>query len=148
MSRTFDEDGNQLDGVGASSTYRPPDSIGAALWEYLHPSEVQAEYVAMGQTPPSTAEIMSKSGVHINRMMGTVTPVGVAAEAAAAGIDISFETAQQVTAGIESAKKGISDFLDRAGDVAGDFGREAGKWVLIGAALWVAVEALRASRRT
>lgn len=32
-------------------------SAGAALWEFTHPGQVQAEYEAVGKTPPSYGEI-------------------------------------------------------------------------------------------
>lgn len=136
MPRTFDEDGRQLDGLndlGASGVYTPPDSLGAALWEYLHPAEVQAEYVALGQTPPSAAEIMAKSSVSINTNLATKSAPELLARSAAAGIQLAEDTAERIVQG-----------FDAVVDSAGDFGREIGKYAIIGAVLWVAVEALRA----
>lgn len=67
---TFDEHGNpapdepatpddvrkkraRLDGLGG------PGSIGASIWEILHPAQVQEEYRALGQEPPAKIDIIT-----------------------------------------------------------------------------------------
>lgn len=63
MPRTFDNRGRivqeqHLNGLGVA--YVAPASFGAALWEYLHPEQVQAEYAqTTGAEPPSIEDIQA-----------------------------------------------------------------------------------------
>lgn len=36
-------------------------STGAAIWEMLHPEQVQREYIAVGKTPPDYGDIYSNA---------------------------------------------------------------------------------------
>lgn len=67
--RTFDAEGElvidasepmarqRMDGLGADDTR----SIGAALWEMLHPGQVQEEYQAVGKDAPSYSSIVGSA---------------------------------------------------------------------------------------
>lgn len=66
--RTFDADGelvidsprkrmNGVHGLGADDTR----SIGSALWEMLHPGQVQEEYKAVGKDAPSYSSIVGSA---------------------------------------------------------------------------------------
>lgn len=79
MSRVFDERGRYLgdassvdpSAVDPTADQPAPDasagsssfveSFGAALFELTHPFTVQAEYEAVGKTPPPVTEIMSQA---------------------------------------------------------------------------------------
>lgn len=59
---TLDAEGNTLSGLG-QDTPAPAESttqgIGASIWDFLHPGQVQSEYVAAGATAPSEFDIMT-----------------------------------------------------------------------------------------
>ena len=46
----------RISGLGQFS---PSESVGAALWEFFNPVQVQEEYRAVGKPAPSVAEIMT-----------------------------------------------------------------------------------------
>jgi hypothetical protein len=53
---------NRAPGLGAFfDTSYDASSVGALAWEWLHPEQVQEEYVAAGQTPPTVEEIRSNA---------------------------------------------------------------------------------------
>lgn len=58
MPFTYDQDGNML-GDASAPGYVPAGTFGGDLFELFHPGTVQAEDIAIGQTPPTTAEIVS-----------------------------------------------------------------------------------------
>lgn len=61
-------------------------STGAAIWEMLHPEQVQREYQAVGQPVPSYGEIYSNAlNDAISAARESASNVGEAAQAAAEG---------------------------------------------------------------
>ena len=57
---TLDEEGHTLKGMGAGAESTTPD-IGASMWEFFHPGQVQSEYEAAGKTVPSAVDIMGEA---------------------------------------------------------------------------------------
>lgn len=68
---TYDEQGRiindvaESDGLGGVGDYTPWGRIGGDIWEFLHPTQVQAEYRAVGKEAPSVAEIMTGAAADI-----------------------------------------------------------------------------------
>ncbi len=60
--RVFNQHGRYL-----GETSDPGFSIGASLWELLHPGQVQAEYQAEGKPPPSVSDVMDTALTNISQ---------------------------------------------------------------------------------
>ncbi len=148
MPNVYDNSGRLLGEVVAGSKYPLPASLGSALWEFLHPEQVQQEYVDLGKTPPTKAEIFTGS---LSVIASTITPAAagtnaalsvaglaenVVTAAADAGITVARDTAEAIA-------QEIVVFKERAADI----GASIGKYALLGVAVWVAVEVIRAQGR-
>ncbi len=58
-------------------------SVGALAWEWLNPTQVQAEYVATGQTPPTVEQIQSNAVAGISSRIADNTTGAITAAAGA-----------------------------------------------------------------
>jgi hypothetical protein len=71
----------RISGLGQFS---PSESVGAALWEFFNPAQVQEEYRAVGKPVPPVAEIMtgaadaavSQAGEGLRQAVGNVFSAG------------------------------------------------------------------------
>lgn len=84
-------------------------SFGASLWEFLHPSQVQAEDVALGQPVPSTTSVLGSSAVDMAIAANPLDPTSnlytyPAQSLSQAGSAVA-SGAQAVVAGASSAGK-------------------------------------------
>src|SRR6266700_5774184 len=59
--RVFDERGRYLGGVAGTQ------SIGASLFELLHPFTVRAEYEAVGKPPPSVSDVFDEALTNVSQ---------------------------------------------------------------------------------
>jgi len=62
--RIFDQRGRYLGDVPPSLLEDSP-SVGASLWEILHPFTVQDEFGAIGKEPPPVSEIIGSAAQNI-----------------------------------------------------------------------------------
>lgn len=122
MPVTVDQDGRIIGpaprrpGLGAYS-------VGAALWETLHPEQVQAEYAAAGAPVPSKIAIIVGNAP-------AFTPANT--------LSYAYENFGQT---VDTAAAAGQDLAD-AGAAAADALKGAGTMVLVGLGLVVAIELL------
>jgi len=91
----YDEIGNAVaddyrhaSGLGQTTSKTPTDqfSLGAAIWEFFHPSQVQAEQVATGQPVQTTSEVLSSAaGEAFGAAQETASNIGTSVQNIASG---------------------------------------------------------------
>jgi hypothetical protein len=81
---TLDQEGQTLSGLGQDTSTQ---GIGASIWDFLHPSQVQAEYAAVGKDVPTTGEVLGTAfDTAIQKSAEDVATVEQAAQTAAEAI--------------------------------------------------------------
>lgn len=116
-----------LAGMGAAAGPREPERIplGARIWEIMNPEQVQAEYEALGQTPPSKVSIIAGN-------MQVIDPV----EWILYGYDNIGRSADAVAEAAQNAGAAAGDALEAVGNNAVKIG-------IVAALLYVGYQATK-----
>ncbi len=134
MGRVYDMEGNELEDAPHLGGLNGETSIGASVWEMLHPGQVQQEQRVTGNPDDvqSQLSIAARAAMRINPMLN---PWEVAADAYG-------NIGRTTDAAIAEAQDAYDTVHDAAGNFVDTIGT-AGKWVVIGIVGLALLEGMR-----